>query len=65
MWALVNWLKRHNAHFIDCQLENPYLMTLGAQVIPRSTFLTKLKAAHNYTVNPIMWEPQELDAIYE
>ena len=65
MWALVNWLKRHNAHFIDCQLENPYLMTLGAQVIPRSTFLTKLKAAHNYIINPIMWEPQELDAIYE
>lgn len=64
MWALVNWLKRHNAHFIDCQLENPYLTTLGAKVIPRSVFLTKLKAAQNYTPNSTMWKPQELTGIY-
>lgn len=65
MWALVNWLKRHNAHFIDCQLENPYLTSLGAKVIPRSEFLTKLKRANAYTLNSTMWQPQELTAIYE
>lgn len=65
MWALVNWLKRHNAHFIDCQLENPYLMSLGATVIPRPAFLAKLHAAQNYKVDPAMWIPQELNAIYE
>ncbi len=65
MWALVNWLKRHNAHFIDCQLENPYLSSLGLTVIPRATFIAKLKAAHNYTLNPSMWTPQELTNIYE
>ena len=65
MWALVNWLKRHNAHFIDCQLENPYLMSLGAKVITRREFLAKLNLARNYKVNPLMWEPQELEAIYE
>lgn len=65
MWALVNWLKRHNAHFIDCQLENPYLTSLGAKVIPRSEFLTKLKRANAYSLNSTMWQPQELTAIYE
>jgi leucyl/phenylalanyl-tRNA---protein transferase len=65
MWALVNWLKRHNAHFIDCQLENPYLTSLGAKVLPRSAFLAKLKAAQGYAVNPAMWAPQELKGIYE
>ncbi|MGO2012604.1 leucyl/phenylalanyl-tRNA--protein transferase [Pseudoalteromonas sp.] len=65
MWALVNWLKRHNAHFIDCQLENPYLMSLGAKVIPRSDFFTKLNNAHQYVIASEMWKPQELKAIYE
>ena len=65
MWALVNWLKRHNAHFIDCQLENPYLMSLGATAIRRPAFLAKLHAAQNYKVDLAMWIPQELNAIYE
>jgi len=47
MWALVNWLKRHNAHFIDCQLENPYLLSLGEKIVPRADFLTKLEQAAN------------------
>ncbi len=65
MWALVNWLKCHNAHFIDCQLENPYLMSLGAKVIPRADFFTKLSNAHHYVIPEQMWQPQELTAIYE
>jgi leucyl/phenylalanyl-tRNA--protein transferase len=65
MWALVNWLKRHNAHFIDCQLENPYLMSLGAKIITRNQFLSKLKIAENFTVQPTMWEPQKLERIYD
>lgn len=65
MWALVNWLQRHNAHFIDCQLENPYLMSLGAKVIPRADFFTKLNNAQHYVMPNEMWQPQELTAIYE
>ena len=65
MWALVNWLKKHNADFIDCQLENPYLLTLGAKVIPRSEFLTRLKLAKNYVPTADMWQPQELINIYD
>ena len=65
MWALVNWLKRHHAHFIDCQLENPYLVTLGEKVLPRPEFLTKLKAAEDFIIPASMWQPQELIAIYD
>ncbi|WP_404339998.1 leucyl/phenylalanyl-tRNA--protein transferase [Pseudoalteromonas mariniglutinosa] len=65
MWALVNWLKKHNAHFIDCQLENPYLTSLGAKVIPRTEFLAKLKQAQHYTPTTTMWQPQQLVGIYD
>ncbi|MFC0116776.1 leucyl/phenylalanyl-tRNA--protein transferase [Pseudoalteromonas xiamenensis] len=65
MWQLVLWLKRHNAHFIDCQLLNPYLATLGAKSISREEFLTKLKAARNYNVPNTMWQPQSLGEIYD
>ncbi|BDF94576.1 MULTISPECIES: leucyl/phenylalanyl-tRNA--protein transferase [Pseudoalteromonas] len=65
MWALVNWLKRHQAHFIDCQLENPYLLSLGEKVLPRSEFLTKLKEAEKFIIPASMWQPQELIAIYD
>ena len=65
MWALVNWLKKHQAYFIDCQLENPYLITLGAKVIPRREFLTRLKLAHSYVPKKDMWQPQELINIYD
>ncbi|GEK09288.1 leucyl/phenylalanyl-tRNA--protein transferase [Pseudoalteromonas peptidolytica] len=65
MWALVNWLKAHKASFIDCQLENPYLTSLGLKVIPRPEFLTRLKLAGQFQVPSSMWQPQELKAIYE
>jgi leucyl/phenylalanyl-tRNA--protein transferase len=65
MWALVNWLKKHNAHFIDCQLENPYLTTLGAKVISREEFLTRLNKANNYVLPVNMWLTQTLDNIYD
>ncbi|TGE84586.1 leucyl/phenylalanyl-tRNA--protein transferase [Pseudoalteromonas sp. KS88] len=65
MWALVNWLKRHDAHFIDCQLENPYLLSLGEKVVPRSDFLTKLEQAASYKIPTTMWQAQELTAIYD
>jgi len=40
-------------------------MSLGAKVIPRTDFLAKLNTALTYKVNPSMWKPQKLDAIYE
>ncbi|NOU49021.1 leucyl/phenylalanyl-tRNA--protein transferase [Pseudoalteromonas sp. JBTF-M23] len=65
MWALVNWLKKHNAHFIDCQLENPYLTSLGAKVVSREEFLTRLNIAAQFSVPDTMWLAQTLDNIYD
>ncbi|WP_419147093.1 leucyl/phenylalanyl-tRNA--protein transferase [Pseudoalteromonas 'SMAR'] len=65
MWALVNWLKRHQACFIDCQLENPYLRSLGLKVVPREEFLARLKKAEDFVPPASMWQPQELKDIYE
>lgn len=65
MWALVNWLKKHNAHFIDCQLENPYLTSLGAILVSREEFLTKLKLAQQFDIPNTMWQPQVLEDIYD
>lgn len=65
MWALVNWLKKHDAHFVDCQLENPYLTTLGAKLISRSEFLTRLNKAQSYEIPNSMWAPQILEYIYD
>jgi len=64
-WALVNWLKQHDAHFIDCQLTNPYLTSLGATELTRFDFLTKLKLANKFTMPSDMWKPQQLENIYE
>lgn len=65
MWALVNWLKKHQAHFIDCQLENPYLTSLGAKVIPREEFLTRLSIANDFNIPANMWLAQTLENIYD
>ena len=42
---LAEFLKLNGFEFIDCQVYNPHLESLGACVIPRKTFLKKLKLA--------------------
>lgn len=63
MWQLVLHLKRFNAHFIDCQLLNPYLATMGAKSISRAEFLAKLKKAKSFSLPKTMWLPQTLGEI--
>ncbi len=65
MWALCNWLKRHDMAFIDCQMENPFLMAIGAKLVTRDEYLTKLKQADKITVPTNLWLTQELFDIYE
>jgi leucyl/phenylalanyl-tRNA--protein transferase len=36
--SLVEELKKQGLQLIDCQQETPHLMSLGAELIPRSTF---------------------------
>lgn len=42
---LVDWAKQNGFGPIDCQISNPHLVTLGAEIIPRATY-TKLLRTH-------------------
>jgi len=39
---LVDFAKHHGFGPIDCQIENEHLLSLGAEVLPRSEFMTQL-----------------------
>ena len=41
-WGLVQLCRATNVGLIDCQLENPHLMSLGASTLPRADFLQRL-----------------------
>lgn len=43
--ALCKQLEKWDYQFIDCQVENPHLLTLGASTIKRSLFLEQLAQA--------------------
>ncbi|MCS7164595.1 MAG: leucyl/phenylalanyl-tRNA--protein transferase [Thermodesulfovibrio sp.] len=45
MSCLVEYMILNNFHFIDCQVTNEHLLSLGAYEIPRSVFLILLKEA--------------------
>lgn len=42
-WALMHWAHECGIQLIDCQLENPHLMRLGADLMPRDEFLESLQ----------------------
>lgn len=50
MYALVTHMKSHDMAFIDCQLPTEHLGSLGAKVLPRSTFIHRLQQ-HNATLD--------------
>ena len=64
-WALHNHLKNNNVNFIDCQIENPHLTSLGVTTISRNDFLAKLNTKNTFTPNTAMWQPQQLIGIYD
>ena len=45
MLALCNMLQENNVHFLDCQVESPHLMRLGASLISRPQFSSALHIA--------------------
>ncbi len=56
--ALARKLQQYDFHFIDCQMETPHLITLGAEAIPRETFL-KMNAMASKRQNSIRWRDHE------
>ena len=59
--ALVYWMKKHQADFIDCQLQNEFLQTMGVSEISRELYLQKLAIARQAKTPIYMWEPQPVD----
>jgi len=59
--CLITHLKSEAFPIIDCQVENPHLLSLGAVNIPRSDYLIYLNAAKSQPVDKLFWQPQTLD----
>jgi leucyl/phenylalanyl-tRNA--protein transferase len=53
---LVNFLKSHAFHMIDCQVTTRHLISLGAREIPRDRFLTLLKTSLKEPVMKGTWQ---------
>ncbi len=52
--ALARKLQQYGFHFIDCQMETPHLLTLGAETVPREAFL-EMNAIAIQRQNSILW----------
>ncbi|WP_088328775.1 leucyl/phenylalanyl-tRNA--protein transferase [Lacimicrobium sp. SS2-24] len=59
-YYLVMWLKRHQFDFIDCQLPNPHLNSLGCRAISREVFLPRLRAACKQHTDAAVWHATPL-----
>jgi leucyl/phenylalanyl-tRNA---protein transferase len=59
--ALVCFCRRHGIRQIDCQQNTRHLASLGAQEMPRTTFLTEVHRARKeppprWHFEPLYWE---------
>ncbi|MDF2177711.1 leucyl/phenylalanyl-tRNA--protein transferase [Aliiglaciecola sp. CAU 1673] len=63
MLFLVNHLLKYHFDFIDCQLQNPHLASLGATEIPRQQFLKRLHQSAGTPAPEGCWTPQSIQFI--
>ena len=61
MLSLVELLKSQAAEFIDCQMQNPHLGSLGCIEVSRDRFLTMLQEQSIETFDTDVWQPQTLN----
>lgn len=61
MLSLVEYLKSQSAEFIDCQMKNPHLASLGCIEVPRTQFLTMLGDQSQQSFNNHVWQSQTLN----
>lgn len=59
-WVLICHLREYGCEFIDCQMMNPHLATLGCKEIPRSTFINMWRKAISKNIDKRCWRPQTL-----
>lgn len=58
--CLIGYLKPEGFPIIDCQVENPHLLSLGAVSIEREDYLTYLNRAKAERVEQEFWKPKTL-----
>jgi len=56
LFELCKLCQRLNFDFIDCQLPNPHLQSLGATLVSRKIFLNRLKAALQHPIHQGSWQ---------
>ncbi|MBU3001950.1 leucyl/phenylalanyl-tRNA--protein transferase [Paraglaciecola arctica] len=61
MLCLVKLLKSQDAEFIDCQMQNPHLASLGCVEVPRTKFLSMLAAQSKQLFDEDIWQPRAID----
>ena len=61
MLSLVELLKSQAAEFIDCQMQNPHLGSLGCIEVSRDRFLTMLQEQSIESFDTDVWQPQTLN----
>ena len=59
--CLARYLKYQGFKLIDCQIENPHLIRLGASNISRRLYLDMLNAGRQLTYDESVWQPQQLN----
>lgn len=59
--CLANLLSVSETAFIDCQLPNPYLMSMGAQLVSREVYLNKLHQARSKTLPKSVFSPKFIE----
>jgi leucyl/phenylalanyl-tRNA--protein transferase len=52
---LIEFLKKHNFEFIDCQVPTDHLKSLGAKEVSREDFLEKLLPNVHCSVENVLW----------
>jgi leucyl/phenylalanyl-tRNA--protein transferase len=58
--ALITILKETEARWIDCQLPNPHLLSLGAKIISRKEYIAQLEKEIEHDLGREFWAPKAL-----
>ncbi len=59
--CLAELMKTSDTALIDCQLPNPYLMSMGAQLISRDVYLEKLQQARQKSLAKPIFSPRFIE----
>ena len=59
--CLAELMKVSDTAMIDCQLPNPYLMSMGAQLVSRDVYLQKLANAKQKSLAKQVFSPRFIE----